>query len=108
VDVVDHNLGIVTTRAVSLTRNVPSAIEDLCLPFGLEAGPLDETSYSLKIIVRAEGSDSSTVEITPRFRFLLSDTPDRWHDCPVEGPLEREMAHSIEENTRLENRNRFE
>jgi hypothetical protein len=105
---VDHHLGVVTTRAVSLSRNVPREIEEMCLPFGVEAGSFDAASYSLRIIVRSEGSDSSTVEVTPRFRLLLSDTPYLWRDCPVEGPLEREFVQMIQVNVNLDQRLRID
>jgi hypothetical protein len=95
---VDHHQGVITTRVVSLTRGVPRQLQDLCLPFGLEPGRLDASDYSIRLIVASEGSDSSTVELTPRLRFLLTDTPDKWHDCPVEGPLERILIESIVEN----------
>lgn len=103
---VDHHVGVITTRAVSLTRNVPSEIEDMCLPFGLQAGPLDAASYSLRVVVSKEDSETSTVQVTPRFRFLLSDTPEQWHECPVEGPLERDLVRAIEEKVDLDPRDR--
>jgi hypothetical protein len=106
VDRVDHHVGVVTTRAIGLTRNVPSEIEDMCLPFGLQAGPLDSASYSLRVVVMKESAHSSTVQVTPRFRFLLSDTPEKWHECPVEGPLERDLVREIERNVDLDPRDR--